>query len=72
MHMVKKMALVNFNNCYLEACESGVCAAAQACKLKLLRQDAPYTIPMADPFSCRACGDCVRACPLHAVQITSA
>jgi heterodisulfide reductase subunit A-like polyferredoxin len=67
--MRKKMALVNFNKCHPEKCASGLCTAAQACNLKLLRQENPYEIPMPDPFSCRACGDCVRACPLKAVQL---
>jgi heterodisulfide reductase subunit A-like polyferredoxin len=70
MHLAKKMALVDFNKCKPEQCAGGVCAAAAACKLKLLRQERPYEIPMPDPVSCRVCGDCVRACPRGAVQIT--
>ena len=71
MLMARKMALVDYNECHPEECDIGVCTAAQACTLKLLQQDAPYVMPMADPFSCRACGDCVRACPLKAVQLTN-
>jgi len=71
MLMTKKMALVDYAKCRPEECDKGVCSAAQACTLKLLQQDAPYLIPMADPFSCRACGDCVRACPLQAVVLAT-
>ena len=71
MLMAKKMALVDYAKCHPEECDNGVCSAAQACTLKLLQQDAPYLIPMADPFSCRACGDCARACPLQAVRLAT-
>ena len=71
MIMARKMALVDYHRCHPERCDSGVCVAAGACALKLLQQEAPYAIPMADPFSCRACGDCVRACPLQAVRLVS-
>lgn len=69
MHMARKMALVDYNKCHPDSCDHGVCAAALACDLKLLQQDAPYSIPMSSPSSCRACGDCVRACPAKAVQL---
>jgi translation initiation factor RLI1 len=71
MPMTRKIALVDYNRCRPEACDNGICATAQACKLKLLHQDAPYTAPLPDPFSCRTCGDCVRACPLKAIQLTA-
>jgi translation initiation factor RLI1 len=70
MHMARKMALVDYNRCQPEKCENGICAAAKACPLKLLQQEVPYDIPMADPFSCRACGDCTRACPAKAIILT--
>ena len=70
MTMARKMALIDYNKCRPEKCHEGVCAAALACPLKLLQQDNPYAVPMPDPFSCRACGDCVRACPQKAIQLT--
>ncbi len=67
--MPSKVALVNFNKCRPETCESGICKAAQACRYKLLKQEKPSEVPEADPFICRGCGDCVRACPLKAIDI---
>jgi len=64
-----KMALVNYNECHPEKCDGGICLAALACTHKLLKQEAPYQIPMPDPSICQGCGDCVRACPLKAIEI---
>ena len=55
-----------------DECDSGICAAALACSHKLLKQEAPYEIPMPDPSLCQGCGDCVQACPLKAMQIVKA
>jgi len=67
--MPSKMALVDYKKCHPEKCDSGVCAAVQAYSQKLLKQEAPYEIPMMDPSDCRGCGDCVRACPMKAIEI---
>jgi translation initiation factor RLI1 len=67
--MPSKVALVDFNICHPDTCENGVCKAAQSCRYKLMKQENPFEIPIADPFICRGCGDCVRACPLRAIQI---
>lgn len=67
--MPNKIALVNYNKCRPDICDSGICKAAQACRYKLLKQEQKYEIPMADPFICRGCGDCVNACPLKAIEI---
>ena len=61
--MPSKMALVHYDKCRPESCDGGICAAALACPHKLLKQEAACQIPMPDPFLCRGCGDCVRACP---------
>jgi translation initiation factor RLI1 len=63
------MALVDYKKCRPEKRDSGVCAAALACFHGLLRQEAPNEILMTDPFLCRGCGDCVRACPFEAISI---
>jgi len=67
-----KMALVNYNKCQPDKCNGGICVAVLACSHKLLKQEAPYEIPMTDPFICQGCGDCVRACPLKAIEIVRA
>jgi translation initiation factor RLI1 len=67
--MPGKMALVNYSKCQPTACDKGICTAAEACPRKLLVQESPYEAPMPNPSLCRACGDCVRACPAKAIQI---
>ena len=65
-----KMAIIDFNKCLPGECEGGICKAAQACERKLLKQEAAYEIPMTDPFLCRGCADCARACPMNAIEIS--
>lgn len=67
--MPSKLALVDYKKCRPEKFDSSVCATTLACSRKLLRQEAPYEIPMTDPSVCQGCGDCVRACPLEAIEI---
>jgi translation initiation factor RLI1 len=66
--MPSKVALVNYNKCRPDQCDDGICKAALACKQKLLKQEKANEPPM-NPFICRACGDCIRACPLDAIEI---
>ena len=67
--MPGKMALVDYNRCCPELCQDGICLAAQACTRKMLRQEAPFETPMPDPFMCKGCADCARACPQKAITI---
>ncbi len=67
--MPGKIALINFAECHPDQCENGVCVAVAACSHKLLKQEAPFEIPMTDPAICQGCGDCARACPLKAIKI---
>jgi translation initiation factor RLI1 len=67
--MLGKMVLVDPYRCLPEKCNSGSCAAVPACSHKLLKQEAPYEIPMTYSSLCQGCGDCVRACPMEAIQI---
>ncbi len=69
--MPRKMALVDFNKCHPEQCDTGICAAAKACPHKLLKQEALHEIPVSDPFVCKGCGNCVRACNLRAIAIVT-
>ncbi|MFC1994456.1 4Fe-4S binding protein [Chloroflexota bacterium] len=69
--MPSKFALVLYDKCQPQDCNNGVCTAAGACPRKLLRQEASYETPMTHQSLCRACGDCVRACPLNAVKLVN-
>jgi translation initiation factor RLI1 len=71
MQMARKLALLDYNKCQPEKCENGICTAVLACPSKLLKQGVPYTVPEPEPFACRACGDCTRACPQKAIRIVS-
>jgi translation initiation factor RLI1 len=66
-----KIALVDYRFCDPDRCKKGVCAAVEACERRLLRQEAPAEVPMADPSLCRGCGDCVVACPLAAIRLAA-
>ena len=67
--MPTKRALVDFNKCHPEKCDKGICAAALACPRHLLKQEAPYEIPLPDPALCQGCAKCVRACPHKAIRL---
>ena len=67
--MPGKIALVHYDKCHPESCDGGICAAALACTHRLLKQETAYEIPMTDPFICRGCGDCARACPEKAIEV---
>jgi hypothetical protein len=47
--MPSKMALVDFNKCHPELCDKGICAAAEACSRKLMKQEKPNQPPWACP-----------------------
>jgi translation initiation factor RLI1 len=69
--MPSKMATVDFNKCRPAECNQGICLAAQACERKLLVQESIDEPPMSNPSLCRACGDCMRSCPLGAIKVAS-
>ena len=71
MHMARKMALLDYSKCRPGSCEGGICAAAAVCPSKLLKQEEPFAPPMPEPSACRACGECVRACPQQAMRIVT-
>ena len=68
--MPNKMAIIDFSRCHPDECDNGLCLAAKACERRLLLQENAFEHPMPNPSLCRACGDCVRACPLNAIQIS--
>ena len=67
--MPGKVALVHFDKCQPGKCKEGKCAAMLACPHKLIKQEAPGDIPMFHPSSCQGCGECVRACPMKAIEV---
>ncbi|MBI2287999.1 MAG: hypothetical protein HYU83_03305 [Chloroflexi bacterium] len=67
--MPKKMAVVNYNKCHPEHCDTGICAAVLACPHQLLKQDAPYELPMPSPYACQNCAKCIIACPFRAIEL---
>jgi NAD-dependent dihydropyrimidine dehydrogenase PreA subunit len=72
MHMARKTALLDYSLCRPSECdEAGVCRLVEVCPSKLIKQEKPGFPPMTEPFSCRACGECVRACPLNTIKIVS-
>ncbi|MFC1962330.1 4Fe-4S binding protein [Chloroflexota bacterium] len=64
------MALVHYDRCRPQGCDGGVCVAVKACPHKLLQQENAYEVPMPNPSLCRGCGDCARACPTRAIEIS--
>jgi ATP-binding cassette subfamily E protein 1 len=70
--MGNKWASVDFALCHPSECdqECGLCQAATVCTHKLLLQEEPYEEPMLiSAKMCVGCGDCVKACPLGAIEI---
>ena len=69
--MPAPMAFLDYDKCRPESCPEGRCKAAQACRYKLLKQERPFEPPMTDPYICRGCSECVRACPLKAIKMST-
>ena len=73
--MASKYAHVNFEKCHPARCDGdgGSCPAVVSCKHKLLEQEDAFESPMLLSVAlCVGCADCVRACPLDAIQIERA
>jgi translation initiation factor RLI1 len=68
--MVKKVAVVDYQRCLPERCDSGICVAALECEHGSLVQGSPYEVPEINPSKwCRGCAKCARACPLEAITM---
>ena len=72
MQPKKQFALVDYEICDPNACDSGkgVCAAAMACSHKVMKQiDGFHEPPIVFQDLCMGCWDCIEACPLDAVEM---
>jgi ATP-binding cassette subfamily E protein 1 len=68
---MQKWVEVNFFKCDPEKCDpkKGECAAAIVCEHEILEQDEPFETPMhAARDLCIGCLDCVKACPMEAIE----
>jgi ATP-binding cassette subfamily E protein 1 len=68
----KVFAVVYYAQCDPEQCdpEKGICAAAQSCSYKVVKQiDGAFEPPMVFQDMCMGCWECIEACPLGAVGI---
>lgn len=63
------MVVVHYSKCHPEHCDKGICAAVLTCPRNLLKQEAPYEVPMPAPSLCPGCAKCVLACPFKVIQL---
>jgi len=67
--MPQPKVVLDYERCDPDTCEDGICAAAEVCEKKVLRQEAPGEIPDLYPSMCRGCTDCISACPRDAIRL---
>jgi ATP-binding cassette subfamily E protein 1 len=67
--MPKTQVLLDYSRCDPSQCEDGICAAAQVCERKVLRQEKPGEMPDIQPALCLGCTDCLQACPQGAIRL---
>jgi NAD-dependent dihydropyrimidine dehydrogenase PreA subunit len=65
----QQMPMVGYGKCQPEKCDEGICLAVLACPNKVLKQEAPYEVPVPNPAMCVGCGTCVQTCPLKAIRM---
>lgn len=71
---MNKWVEVDYERCDPHKCdpENGKCSASCICKHEILEQEGPFEIPMQlSRDQCVGCGDCIKACPLRAIQETN-
>jgi len=62
---------IDYQACDPSSCEEGICASAQVCQRKVLRQEKPGELPDIYPNLCLGCVDCISICPKNALRIMS-
>ena len=66
--MPKTQVLLDYSRCDPSQCEGGICAAAEVCERKVLRQEKPGEMPDIYLSLCLGCTDCLSACPQGAIR----
>lgn len=66
--MPQPKIVVDYSRCDPSFCDQGICAAAQVCERKVLRQEKPGEMPDLYPAMCLGCIDCLTACPQGAIR----
>jgi len=68
--VAEKTAVVDYQKCFPDQCENGLCVAALECEYKVLKQESPYERPVINPARwCHGCTKCARTCPLGAIKV---
>jgi NAD-dependent dihydropyrimidine dehydrogenase PreA subunit len=62
---------IDYQVCDPSSCEEGICASAQVCQRKVLRQEKPGELPDIYPNLCLGCVDCISVCLKKALRIMS-
>jgi NAD-dependent dihydropyrimidine dehydrogenase PreA subunit len=67
--MPQPKVILDYQACDPSRCENGVCAAAQVCERKVLKQANPGELPELYPSLCQGCIDCIKVCPCNALRL---
>jgi len=69
--MPEPKVAIDYQACDPSWCKDGVCASAQVCERKVLRQEKPGELPDIYPSLCLGCAECLPVCPKKALLIMS-
>ena len=61
--------MLDYNKCHPEKCDKGICAAVEACPVKVIKQEAPYEPPEIVQHIRVGYEYCVKVCPLDAIRM---